>query len=214
MSIRWTSFFLALLWTAGSVSAGATTINFSSLSQAGSSFASVGGSITQQGFTFNSADAAFYVWQASSANLPSLATANTSLFEYYAFSTTTLTDGGNPFSLNSIDLAPLLTGGSGTFTVTFTGMHPDTTTVSQTFTVNDTSPPSLQTFLFSGFANLVSVSYAQGTNSGFFQNQVSAYQFDNVVVVSASSVPESASLALLGSGVLSAAGALRRKFMV
>ena len=212
MSIRWTSFFLVLLWTAGSVSAGATTINFSSLSQAGSSFASVGGSITQQGFTFTSASAAFYVWQASSPNLPSLAPANTSLFEYYAFSTTTLTDGGNPFTLSSIDLAALLTGGSGTFTVTFTGTHPDATTVSQTFTVNDTSPPSLQTFSFSGFTNLVSVSYAQGTNSGFFQNQVSAYQFDNVVVTT-SSVPEPGSLALLGSGVLAAAGALRRKFM-
>lgn len=211
MRVRWASISLALLLTAGSIMAGATIINFSSLSQAGNSFASVGGSYTQQGFTFTSADAALYVWQASSANLPSLATANTSLFEYFAFSTTTLTDAGNPFSLSSIDLAPLLTGGTGTFSVTFTGTHPDTTTVSATFTVNDTSPPSLQTFSFSNFTNLVSVAYTQGTNSGFFQTQVSAYQFDNVVV-SASTISEPGTLVLLAGGILTAAAGYRRKF--
>jgi hypothetical protein len=189
--------------------AGTVTINFSSLSQSGSGFASVGGSITQQGFTFTSANNAFYVWEASSPNLPSLNPANTSLFEYYAYSTTTLTEGGSAFNLNSMDLAPLLTGGSGTFNVTFTGTHPDNSTVSQTFTVNDSTPPSLQTFNFSNFTDLESVSFTQGTNGGFFQTQETGYQFDNVVVTG--DVPEPGTLVMLGSGVMGLAGVLRRR---
>ena len=202
--------FLALGLTAGTMLANATTINFSSLSQAGSSFASVGGSITQQGFTFTSADSALYVWQASSLNLPNLTPADTSLFEYFVFSTTTLTDGGSAFTLRSIDLAPLLTGGSATFSVTFLGTHPDTSTVSQTFTVSDSTPPALQTFNFSNFTNLVSVSFTQGTNIGFFGTQDTAYQYDNVVV-SGSSVPEPGTFVMLGSGLIALAGVLSRK---
>ena len=209
--------FLALLLSAGTVVASATTINFSSLSGGApdpslTGAVLVGASYTQAGFTFTSGGSKFDVWQASSPNLPSLNPADTSLFEFYAYVATTLTDGGNPFTLSSIDLAPVIAGGTGTFTVTFTGTHPDLTTVVQTFTVND-SPSALQSFAFSGFTNLVSVAYDQGTNSGYFANQDTAYQFDNVVV-SASSVPEPGTLLMLGSGVLAAAGAFRRKFNV
>ncbi len=60
------------------LAANAETISFSSLSQPGNSYAAEGSSYTQQGFTF--ANGTFAVWQASSANLPGLDAANTSLF--------------------------------------------------------------------------------------------------------------------------------------
>jgi hypothetical protein len=190
MGIR--SLVLALLLTAGSALADVSTISFASLSQPGNGMIAAGGSVTQDGFTFSSQLATFDVWGASSPNLPGLLPANTSLFEFFAFSKTTLTDGGAAFTLNSIDLAPVIAGGSGTFTVTFTGTHPDSSTVSQTFTVNDGTPPGLQTFDFSGFSNLTNVTFTQGTNGGFFAEQETAYQFDNVSVAngSVSTTPE------------------------
>ncbi|MGP0072998.1 MAG: hypothetical protein ACLPWF_13820 [Bryobacteraceae bacterium] len=187
---------------------GSTIINFSSLSQPGSTYFSEGSSYVQQGFTF--ASTALYTWEASSPNLPSLNAADTSLFEFYAYNTTTLTDTGDaPFTLNSIDLAPLIANGTGTFTVTFTGTLADSSTVSQTFTVSNTTL-ALQTFDFSGFTNVVSVSFEQGTNSGFFVTQETGYQFDNLVIASsASSVPEPGSLpflAIAGIGLIGFSG--------
>lgn len=174
-----------------------TTINFSSLSQAGNTFVSVGNQ-TQAGFTISSP--ALYVWEASSPNLPGLSTSDTSLFEFFAGNTTLTTDGGNPFTLKSIGLAPLIAGGSSTFSVTFTGTFADSTTISHTCTVND-SPDALQTCDFSGFNNIVKLSFSQGTNSGFFGAQDTAYQFDNIDIATPSiSAPEPGSLALIAIG--------------
>ncbi len=192
--------------------ASAEILSFASLSVSGSGMNSEGGSVSVDGFEFTSEDAAFDIWEASSPNLPSLNPADTSLFEFFAGSTTTLSDGGSAFSLNSIDLAPVLAGpplacaicGPGTFTVTFTGTHPDSSIVTQTFTVNDSgsASPALQTFTFSGFTDLVNVTFTQGTNIGFFETQDTAYQFDNAVVSTASStIPEPGSVVLLGTGL-------------
>ncbi|MDQ2712214.1 MAG: hypothetical protein M3Y72_26360 [Acidobacteriota bacterium] len=88
------------------IAAEAATINFSSLAQPGNSYAMEGSSYTQ-GFTF--ANGSFAVWQTSSPNLPGLDPTNTSLFEFYAGGATSLTAAGNaPFTLSSIDLAPLI----------------------------------------------------------------------------------------------------------
>jgi hypothetical protein len=200
--------------TAGTLLANAATISFASLSQPGSGLVFEGGSVGADGFTFTSQDGALDVWGASSPNLPSLSTADTSLFEFYAGSTTTLTDAGSPFSVSSIDLAPLIAGGSGTFTVEFIGTYADSSTVSQMFTVDDTNPTVLTTFDLSNFTNLVSLEFTQGTNVGFFEEQDSAYQFDNVVVNAGTvGTPEPGSLVWLGAAfaLLLAATARRAK---
>jgi hypothetical protein len=189
----------------------ADVLNFSSLSQPGNSFVNEGASVTQDGFTISSSSGALEVWGASSPNLPSLNTADTSLFEFFAGSVTAASNGGT-FNLLSIDLAPVLAGGAGSFTVSFEGKRADSSTVSQMFTVNDGTPPALQTFAFSNFTDLVSVSFAQGTNIGFFATQDTAYQFDNLVVETASSVPEPAAIVLLGTVLAVLAGRYRARY--
>lgn len=169
------------------------TINFSSLSQAGSGYTLVGSPYTQQGFTFtdqlNHPPGGFLAYQASSPDLPGSAVANTSLLEFYAGSITVLTPvvSNSVFSLYSIDLAHYKASQSpGTFSVQFDGTHPDNSTVSQTFVVDRfAGTPVLETFNFAGFTNLTSVSFAQGSG-----NNGNAYQFNNLVVSADSSVPE------------------------
>jgi hypothetical protein len=83
----------------------ATVLNFAGLAAAGSRFNPIGGSYAQGGFTLSGSD--LYTWQSSNANLPDLSAADTSLFEYYADATDTLTrGGGGTFTLTSIALAP------------------------------------------------------------------------------------------------------------
>jgi hypothetical protein len=202
------------IFIVGTVPLSAGIVDFSSLSQPGSTYVDVGStSVTEDGFTFTSNDGDFYVWGASSGNLPSGNVADTSLFEFYA-GATTLTSYTGAFTLNSIDLAPLIAGGTSTFQVTFTGTKADSSTVSQTFTVND-SPEALTTFDFnSSFTDLVSVSFAQGTNIGFFTSQDTAYQFDNFNFTPAptlTTVPEPASVILLLTALLAAAFVARKR---
>lgn len=179
-------------------SASDTVINFSSFSQPGSTYVEVGNSVTQQGFTFGGGN--LYVWEASSPNLPSLSVADTSLFEFFAEFPVSITAAGDaPFTLNSIDLAPLIAGTTGVFNVTFTGTLADSSTVSQTFTVSDSD--TLQTLDFSGFTNVVNVSFVQGANLGFFGSQGTAYQFDNVNV-SLTPEPGTAVLWITGIGLM------------
>jgi hypothetical protein len=185
----------------GLTCANATLISFSALSQPGSGSTSEGNSYSQQGFIFadqlNGFGNGLSVWQASSPNLPGLATANTSLFEFFGNSTTLLTENGNvAFELDSIGLAQYNDlQSAGTFNVLFTGTHPDLSTVTQTVTVNRfVGTPQLQTFSLTGFTNVKSVSFTQGVaGSG------TAYQFDNLAIT----VPEPGAF-LLGAISLAA----------
>ena len=104
--------------------------------------------------------------------------------------------------LTGIDLAQWgadQPGGPGTFDVTFFGTRSDSSTVNQTFQVErNAGSPILQPFLFSGFTDLVSVTFQQGVFGGG-----TAYQFNNVVLEGdfPATVPDSGSLSLVGMAV-------------
>lgn len=133
---------------------------------------------------------------------------------------------GSPFSLLSIDLAVLPPGVNdphgpwdpGPFGLTFFGDIAGGGTVSQTFTMNNMFL-SLETFVFSGFQNVETVTWYQGT--GFTPpgppgpGEIPTHQFDNVVldVPEVSPVPEPSSMAIFGGlAVLCAARqALKRR---
>ena len=217
MHVRKTGVLFALLVGLAAVSASATTINFASL-QGNSADGSLpgalmaGNSFTQQGFAIASVGGPFDVWQFGNAKFPGTSPAATSLFEFYAGSETLITyNGSQPFTLDSVDFAPLLSGGSGPFTFLVTGVYPDQSFITQMVTVNN-FPFGLQTVTFSGFTNVTAVNFLQGTNAGYFQGQETAYQFNNIVVTSTTSaIPEPRTLLMLGSGVLGLAGVARRK---
>ena len=182
-------FATVMLLSLAAASASATTINFASL-QANPPDPELAGALmlaetsyTQQGFVIASIGGRFDVWKLGNSNFPGTSSAATSLFEITAGSETQITYGQNkPFTLDSIDFAPLLSGGSGPFFILVTGILPDESSVTYQFTINN-SPFRLQTVHFpSSFRNVVAVNFIQGTNSGYFQGQETAYQFNNIVV--------------------------------
>lgn len=192
--------------TCVAASAHAVVINFGGLSEPGSDARLLGSAVLQDGFRFDS-DNLLNVWQNDSPNHPVGGTAATSLMDYYASATTTMTmQSGSPFTVSSIDLAPWGTAQTGTMDVTFFGTKPDTTVVQQTFTVanSDGATPVLQTFHFNaGFSGLSSLTVTQGVYFGS-----TGFQFNNVV---AAPVPEPAALALMTGGLLGLAGLQRRR---
>jgi hypothetical protein len=197
-----TLMFATALMATGNVLAQTTVVSFSTLSQAGTGFRQIGNTVTQSGFTFVSSGGSFGnilgVWQNGSANHPSGGVSSTSLAEFFAGSTTSMTaSDSSPFQLNAIDLASWAVGQSGTMTITFNGIRIDGSTVSQSFSVPNSgaSTPALQHFAFGAtFSNLASVRFTQGTNS-----VGTAFQFNNISV---SPVPEPSAAWLLGSSFL------------
>ena len=146
------------------------------------------------GFVFNSPDTGNGTPQPIGNN-PFYAGAN----GLAAFSPATITltqTSGEPFSLISIDLARNFEFDPAP-TVTFTGTLAGGGTVTETFMVTTPpppSPPAFETFNFTGFTGLTSVSWDQADPAA------GLHQFTNIHL-STGVVPEPASLTLLALGI-------------
>jgi hypothetical protein len=142
------------------------------------------GSYTEKGFNIsnsapNQSDA-LYSWRAGSVGY----TGSRAFFNIYGNTTTTLSQiGGGAFDVSSIDLANVQSNGI-LQSVTFSGLKANNiNTVTQSFTSDGTK--NLQTLNFSGFTDLVSLSW--------YFPLFEALQFDNINVTptaSATTVPE------------------------
>ena len=147
---------------------------------------------TSGGWVFNSPDTGNGSSQTVGDN-PYYAGANG--LAAFAPATITLSQtSGEPFSLLSIDLARNFAFDAAP-TVTFTGTLAAGGTVSETFTVTTPSPPLVfQTFDFTGFTGLSSLSWDQGAGSQ------GIHQFTNITL-STGVVPEPTALTLLALGL-------------
>lgn len=171
-----------------------TTINFDNLTaQANidgglSSFGPVYSTPFAQGFTFTT-DSTFAAIAGDSTG----GDGETSLYANNSSFTTLTQDNGQTFSFNAIDLGPFLGNTFGTALAgptLFTGTRANGTTVTSTAT---TTTAGFQTFSFTGFTGLKSLTFAPALGSG------TASQFDNVVVTpDAAPVPEASTTISLG----------------
>lgn len=203
-------------------SARATTVNFAALQTMGTpvgGLRSFGTSLSSGGLDFSTTNNLSYglsVWDAASPNHAVGGAAATSLFEYAAtFQMTIQRTGGGLFDLQGIDLAnwgAYQPNFPSTFAVTFVGTLANLSTVTQTFNVANSGPngasPILQSFLFSGFNNMVSVHMTQGVYGAG-----NAFQFNNLVYQTpgqTAAVPEPGSLLAVGTGLALITARLRK----
>ena len=186
---------LALLFVLSPNTARADTITFSTFEQAGSSLIHIADPYFESGYRIQNGGELYFAQQGNTQYAGSAG-----LHERISNGLITLSRAdGNAFTLTSIDLSTLHPQGASP-AVVFVGTLAGGGTVTQTFTPTTFG---FHTFVFSSsFTNLLSVSWHQGSDD------FNAHQFDNIVV---SSVPEPATMFLLGGGLLGIAGKLRRR---
>ncbi len=187
---------LAPLGLAGAPAHAQTTISFQNLTaQANrdggiSTFGPVYSTPSTQGFTFTT-DSSFAAIAGDSTG----GDGETSLYANNSSFTTLTQNNGQTFSFNAINLGPFL---GNTFGSTldgptlFTGTRANGTTVTSTAT---TTGSTYQTFTFTGFTNLKSLTFAPAPGSG------TASVFNTVVLNSpngAAPVPEASTTISLG----------------
>jgi hypothetical protein len=195
-SVLFTTVLFALVVVTSASSATADTITFTSLEQAGTSLIHISDPYFESGYRIQNGGELYFAQQSHFSYAGSAG-----LHERISNGLITLSrQDGAPFRLFSIDLSTLIPGGTSP-PVVFVGVLSGGGTVTQTFTP---TVFGFHTFVFnSSFTNLLNVTWHQGTDEAF------AHQFDNIVV--GSSVPEPATMLLLGSGLVGLGAQLRRR---
>jgi len=160
------------LLSAGPPSSG-VVIDFESLAATGGSFTFLT-TYSEDGFTLVNASNPTGSFAFASPHTDNSAwfVSSTALFNNFVNGVTVLTrEDGGVFDVESIDLAELPPFGTSPRSVPFTGIRADASTVMVTFTTD--GPIGFETFAFSGFTNLTSLSWVQVP---LF------HQFDNIVL--------------------------------
>jgi len=147
-------------------------IDFEALAASGTNFTYIA-SWSEDGFTVadpSSADS--YTFGAPQTGNAAYYQGSTSLVNNWPGDATVLTkDDGGAFDVSSIDIAELRTTDTAPIQIAFTGTRADATTVTATFTTDGAA--GFETFTFTGFTALTSLSWIQVSPY---------YQFDNIAV--------------------------------